>query len=63
MLSESGLLDQMQQNSNDATGQPVCVYGQVGYPVVAHSQKLSQVASLNIMMRNWLYEEFSQNIC
>ena len=27
MLSESGLLDQIQQNSNDATGQPVCVYG------------------------------------
>ena len=52
MLSESGLLNQMQQNSNDATGQPVCVYGEVGYPVVAHSQKLSQVASLNIMMRN-----------
>ena len=51
MLAESRLLDQIQQSSNEATGQPVCVYGKVGYPVVAHSQKLFQVAS-NVMMRN-----------
>ena len=38
MLTESGLLRELQQNAISPTGQPLCVYGDPAYPLRVHLQ-------------------------
>lgn len=35
---QSGLHQQLQENSFDATGKPLCIYGDSAYPVTQHVQ-------------------------
>ena len=38
MLTESGLLRELQQNAISPTGQPLCIYGDPAYPLRVHLQ-------------------------
>ena len=38
MLADSGLLQQLQQHAQLPTGQPVCIYGDLAYPLDVHLQ-------------------------
>lgn len=38
MLTESGLLKQLQQNALSPAGQPMCIYGDPVYPLRVHLQ-------------------------
>ncbi|KAK3752637.1 hypothetical protein QZH41_008761 [Actinostola sp. cb2023] len=38
MLADSGLLQQLRQNALSPTGQPMCIYGDLAYPLHVHLQ-------------------------
>jgi len=38
MLTESGLLRELQQNDISPAGQPLCIYGDPAYPLRVHLQ-------------------------
>ena len=53
MLTESGLLRELQQNAISPTGQPPCVYGDPAYPLRVHLQGPFKNAYLTPQMQQF----------
>ena len=61
MLTESGLLRQLQQNALSPAGQPMCIYGDPAYPLRVHLQDPFKNAHLTRQMQQFnkcMSEEF-----
>ena len=53
MLTESGLLRELQRNAISPTGQPLCVYGDAAYPLRVHLQGPLKNAYLTPQMQQF----------
>ena len=53
MLTESGLLRELQQNAVLPTGQPLCIYGDPAYPLRMHLQGPFKNAHLTPQMQHY----------
>ena len=53
MLSESGLLTDLQQHSFTPNGQPLCIYGDMAYPMRVHLQAPFKGARLTPIEKNF----------
>ena len=57
MMTESGLLGELQRNAISPTGQPLCVFGDPAYPLRVHLQGPFKNAHLTPQM-----QEFNKSI-
>ena len=53
MLTESGLLRELQQNAVSPTGQPLCIYGDPAYPLRVRLQGPFKNAHLTPQMQHY----------
>ena len=53
MLTDSGLLNKLQQHSFDSNGNPLCIYGDPAYPLRVHLQTGFRGANLTAQQRDW----------
>ena len=53
MLAESGLLTDLQQHSFTLNGQPLCIYGDMAYPIRVHLQAPFKGARLTPVEKNF----------
>ena len=61
MLTDSGLLNVLQQFAFSSTGQPMCIYGGMAYPLRVHLQTPFRHVPLVPPMD--AFYEFCQGVC
>ena len=53
ILAESGLLQDLQNHAYSPTGQPLCIYGDLAYPLRVHLQTPFREAQLRPLMHEY----------